>query len=102
MGEIEAMSVYMLFIRDKPPHDLQELEIYSRLNRERAGEFNLKPLVIYGAIEAVEGEPPDGMVLLEFENEEQARAWYRSPAYQNALPHRLRGADYRVMIVQGL
>ncbi len=95
------MSVYMLFIRETPPNDSRELEIYSRINREHAGEFNLKPLVVYGAIEAIEGEPPDSIVLLEFESEEQARAWYHSPAYQKALPHRLRGADYRVMMVQG-
>lgn len=96
------MAVYMMFIREKPVHDLQEMETYSRMNREHTSAFALKPLVICGAIEAIEGDAPDGMVLLEFETAEQARAWYNSPAYQAALPHRLKGANYRVMIVSGL
>jgi len=31
-----------------------------------------------------------------------ARAWYRDPAYQEALAHRKRAADYRVILVEGL
>jgi len=96
------MAVYMLFIRESPAHDPHELATYSRINREHMGEFELKPLIVYGETEVIEGEAPDGMVLLEFETVEQARAWYNSPGYQAALPHRLKGADYRVMIVQGL
>jgi uncharacterized protein (DUF1330 family) len=96
------MAVYMIFIREEPVRDQAEMEIYSKMNRDQAGEFGLKPLVVYGATEAIEGEAPDGIVLLEFETEEEARAWYNSPAYQAALPHRQKGADYRVMIVQGL
>lgn len=96
------MAVYMLFIREKPVHDQLEMDKYARMNRDNAGDFDLKPLIIYGDTEAVEGEAPDGIVLLEFETEEEAWAWYRSPAYQAALPHRQNGADYRVMIVQGL
>ncbi len=30
-----------------------------------------------------------------------ARAWYHGPAYQDALKHRLRGAEYRVMLTAG-
>ncbi|WP_446718995.1 DUF1330 domain-containing protein [Halomonas sp. SH5A2] len=31
-----------------------------------------------------------------------ARAWYESPAYQEARQHRFQGADYRVFIVDGI
>ncbi|MDP9102679.1 MAG: DUF1330 domain-containing protein, partial [Pseudomonadota bacterium] len=31
-----------------------------------------------------------------------ARAWYDSPAYQVAKAHRVNGADYRVIFVEGL
>jgi uncharacterized protein (DUF1330 family) len=31
-----------------------------------------------------------------------ARSWYDSPAYQTAVQHRLKGADYRVIFVEGL
>ena len=96
------MSVYMLFIRETPVREPAELSIYSRMNRESPRDPNLKALSVYGAIEAVEGTPPDGMVLLEFPTIEAAKAWYHSPAYQAALPHRLKGADYRAFIVKGL
>lgn len=96
------MAVYMVFIREAPVRDQAEMDIYSRMNRDNSGEFNLKPLVVYGATEAIEGEAPDGLVMLEFETAEEARAWYSSPGYQAALPHRQKGADYRVIIVEGL
>jgi uncharacterized protein (DUF1330 family) len=96
------MAVFMLFIREQPVRDPAELAIYSRMNREAAADPKLKPMVVYGAIEAVEGEAPDGMVMLQFPTVEDARAWYDSPAYQAALPHRQKGADYRAFIVQGI
>ena len=55
-----------------------------------------------GATEAVEGKAPDGMIVVEFPTVEDAKAWYNSPGYQAALPHRIKAADYRAMIVQGL
>lgn len=96
------MAVYMMFIREAPVRDQAEMDIYSRMNRDNIGEFDLKPLVVYGATEAIEGEAPDGIVLLEFDTAAEAREWYNSPGYQAALPHRQKGADYRVIIVEGL
>jgi uncharacterized protein (DUF1330 family) len=32
----------------------------------------------------------------------EAKAWYESPLYQQALVHRLKGAEYRVFMVEGL
>jgi uncharacterized protein (DUF1330 family) len=40
--------------------------------------------------------------MLKFPTVEDAKAWYNSPAYQAAIPHRKSGADYRAFIVQGL
>ena len=96
------MPVYMLFIREKPVRDPAAMEAYSRKNRDNPRDPRMTPLVVYGATEAVEGEAPDGMVLLQFPTMEDAKAWYYSPGYQAAMQHRLKGADYRVMIVQGL
>jgi Domain of unknown function (DUF1330) len=31
-----------------------------------------------------------------------AKAWYNSPAYREAREHRFKGAEYRVVIVQGM
>jgi uncharacterized protein (DUF1330 family) len=96
------MPAYMIFIRDKPVHNQAEMAEYQRKNRQSSERFDMKPLVAYGAIEGVEGPAPDGIVLLQFPDVAKAKAWYNSPGYQAALPHRLRGADYRAVIVEGL
>jgi len=96
------MAVYMLFIREEKIRDQAEIAIYGRMNREAPPNPKLTPLVVYGAIEAIEGKAPDGMVMVQFPTAEDAKAWYNSPAYQAALPHRKKGADYRAFIVQGL
>ena len=98
------MPAYMLLIRDEPVHDPAEMAQYQRLNRENVAALGatMKPLVIYGAIDALEGPAPDGVLVLQFATVEDAKAWYDSPAYQAALPHRKAAASYRAMIVQGL
>jgi uncharacterized protein (DUF1330 family) len=92
----------MMFIRDEPVRDEAEMAEYQRMNRESGGKHPIKPLVVYGATEAVEGPAPDGVILLEFPDVAAAKAWYESPEYQAALPHRLKAADYRAFIVEGL
>ncbi len=62
----------------------------------------MTPIVRYGAIETLEGTAFDGVLIHRFESAADARAWYESPAYQAALPHRQAGADYRVFIVEGI
>lgn len=96
------MPAYMIFIREEPVRDPEAMAEYRRINRQNVGDFKLKPLVVYGATEAVEGKAPDGVIVLEFPTVEDAKAWYNSPGYQAAVPHRLRAADYRAIIVQGV
>ena len=50
----------------------------------------------------LEGEAPDGVVMLEFPTVEDAKAWYFSPGYQAAAQHRKKGANYRVILVEGV
>jgi uncharacterized protein (DUF1330 family) len=96
------MVAYVILIREKPPHDPAEMEAYGRKVAETPPPATLKPLVLYGAMEALEGALPDGAVVLEFPTVEDARNWYYSPTYQAAAAHRKKGADYRAFIVQGL
>lgn len=95
------MPAYMIFIREEPVRDPEAMAEYRRINRQNVGDFKMKPLVVYGATEAIEGKAPDGIIVLEFPTAEDARAWYNSPGYQAAVPHRLRAADYRAIIVEG-
>ena len=41
-------------------------------------------------------------MILRFPDMAAAREWYNSPEYQDALQHRLKGANYRVFIIEGL
>lgn len=41
-------------------------------------------------------------MIVEFPDMDAARAWYHSPAYQEARKSRFQGADYRVFITAGL
>jgi uncharacterized protein (DUF1330 family) len=95
------MAAYVLFIRESAIRDQAEMSTYQRMNREGPRDPKMAPLVVYGAMEALEGALPDGVILLQFPTVEDARAWYNSPAYQAAIPHRKNAADYRAFIVQG-
>jgi uncharacterized protein (DUF1330 family) len=96
------MPVYVLFLREGQIRNPSEMEIYQRMARQIPPHPKLTALAAYGAMEALEGEAPDGVVLLQFPTVEDAKGWYDSPAYQAAVPHRQKGADYRAFIVQGL
>jgi uncharacterized protein (DUF1330 family) len=100
------MPAYMIFTREGPIRDQAAMDAYSSANQANAGQyveqFNVRPLAVYGAQECYEGEAPDGVVLLEFPTADDARGWYNSPAYQDAMALRLKGADYRVVLVEGL
>lgn len=100
------MSAYIIVYRESPVRDPEAIAEYSRLNQQNAPEmqerFGTKPLVVYGKSEALEGDNPSGIVLLQFPTVEDARSWYESPAYQEALAFRKQAADWRVVIVEGL
>ncbi len=96
------MPAYLVVTRESAIRDQSEIDTYSRMNRESPRDPKLTPLVLYGDLERLEGDDPDAVVVLQFPTMEDARAWYNSPAYQAALVHRRKGADWRAFIVQGL
>ncbi len=100
------MPAYMIFTREGPVTDQAAMDDYAAANQAAGAryveEFKMKPLAFYGAQECLEGEAPDGVVLIEFPTAEDAKGWYNSPAYQAALAHRLKGATYRVVLVEGV
>jgi uncharacterized protein (DUF1330 family) len=95
------MSAYIVFTREKL-RDQVEMDTYSKLAGATLAGHDVKPRVVYGAFESLEGAPIEGAVMLEFPTVEAARAWYDSPAYREARVHRFKGADYRAFILQGL
>jgi uncharacterized protein (DUF1330 family) len=95
------MSTYVIFIRDKM-NDPEEFMVYGQKSAAARGDHPIKAHVYYGAVKTLEGLPADGVVVVEFPDRATAHAWYDSPAYQEAKTHRLKAADYRVILVDGL
>ena len=96
------MPAYLIALRKAPVKDPDAMAEYQRRTRAMKTKFDMSPRVVYGDIQSLEGNPPDGMILLEFPTIEEARAWYDNPEYQDALPFRQQAADYDMFIVQGL
>jgi uncharacterized protein (DUF1330 family) len=96
------MPAYLIVTRDGPVRDEAAYNQYVQMNAENPPTVKLTPLVVYGAMQALEGEAPDGMVMLQFDSAAEARAWYDSPSYQAALPHRVRCGDWNAFIVEGM
>ena len=95
------MAAYMIFIRDKTT-DAAELATYSGLAGASMGGHAVTPHVVYGPHEVLEGPEVEGVVVVSFPTIDEAKAWYNSPAYAAAREHRFKGAEYRVVLVQGL
>lgn len=94
------MTAYVVFVRDGIT-DPEEFEKYQTSAPAAAAGHPIKPLAFYGTLETLEGKPVDGAVILEFPSTAEAHAWYDSPLYVEARQHRLKGAEYRVFIVEG-
>jgi uncharacterized protein (DUF1330 family) len=95
------MSAYFVFTREKML-DPKEMEIYSQKVTATLAGHPVKVLAAYGQHEDVEGMPTEGTVIAEFPSMEAAKAWYDSPAYREVREHRLLGAVYHAILVQGV
>jgi len=96
------MPAYIIGIRRTPVRDENAMSAYQQRTRALQSEIKLIPRVVYGALDPLEGEAPEGVVMMEFEDMEAARKWYADPAYQAAVPFRQQAADYDLFIVDGL
>jgi len=94
------MPAYVIFIR-KHTRNPDELEIYSQKAPASLADRPVKVNALYGRHEVIEGEQVEGAAILEFPSFDEAKQWYDSPAYREARQHRLRGADYIGIIVEG-
>jgi uncharacterized protein (DUF1330 family) len=95
------MPAYMVFIPEKT-RDKSELEAYWAKIRATMEGHPIKVLAAYGRHVTLEGPDIEGVVVAEFPSVDEARAFYDSPAYQDAAQHRFRGAVYRGVIVEGV
>jgi uncharacterized protein (DUF1330 family) len=93
------MAAYFIVICDKFTNKA-EMEPY----RQKAGPArtaSMEFIAAGGPFEVIEGAPAEAVVMLRFPTMEEAKAWYNSPAYQAALPHRLASGEFRCLLVEG-
>lgn len=95
------MSAYVIAevsVTDPIPY-----EEYRRLVPATLEKYGGRFLVRGGAVETREGGwTPARIVVLEFASMAQARRWYDSPEYQQALAIRLKNAHSKVIFVEGV
>ncbi len=95
------MAAYLVVMRDKMIDPAGYAAYGAKVGPTLAGH-EVRPLVMNGAFKCVEGEPPHGVVVLEFPTVEAAEAWYFSPEYQAVLGLRLEATEGRAVIVEGV
>ena len=96
------MATFIIFTREEPIKNETAMQDYRDTNAKGGRTEGMEALVAYGAIEGLEGETPDGAVVLKFPDRDAAKQWYNRPIYQEAIKHRMQAAHYRVFMVEGV
>jgi uncharacterized protein (DUF1330 family) len=110
IGVAGAAAIHAQQVKTPPAYVIGEVEITDPAAFQKYAEkvpgtlapFHGRYLVRRGKIQAVEGDPPKGIVVVAFESVEKARAWYDSPAYAAIKPIRQSSARTRIFIAEGL
>ena len=96
------MAAYVMFIREGAVTDPEAMKKYQEGNRSGAPRTDMKIHTLYGAMECIEGEDADGVVILEFPDTAAAKDWYYSEDYQSRAKFRMQAAPYRGFIIEGM
>jgi uncharacterized protein (DUF1330 family) len=95
------MTTYFVAIR-LATTDEAEMAEYGRKAALSVVGREITPLAAYGELQMVEGDPAEGALILAFPDFNEAREWYDSGAYQDAVGHRFKGARYQTFFIQGV
>jgi uncharacterized protein (DUF1330 family) len=82
--------------------DVPSLQEYGKKVPETLAPFNHHFIIRGGKPQALEGEAPQGVVVIAFDSAEKAREWYDSPAYRAIRPIRQSASKGRLYIVEGV
>ena len=97
------MSTPAYFVFDARIHDPDAMQPYMQGVGSTYHAFGGQLLVLGGQLEVVEGDEPQGnLVILQFPDREAAAAWYASEQYQALLPFRLAGSRSNAWLVSGI
>jgi uncharacterized protein (DUF1330 family) len=82
--------------------DMTALQKYAKEVPETLAPFNGHFIVRGAEAQALEGEPPKGIVVIVFDSAAKAREWYESPDYQAIKPLRQNSTKGRMFIFEGV
>jgi len=111
IGVAGARAIHAQRAKTPPGYVIAEVEITDPTTLQKYGEkapqivesFNGHYVVRGGDIQALEGEPPKGyIVVIGFDSVQKAREWYDSPAYAAIRPFRQNSTKSRLFIVEGV
>jgi len=104
-------AIHAQQVNTPPGYVIAEVEVTDPAGMQKYGAkvpetmapFNHRYLVRSNKIQALEGEPPGGgVVVIAFDSAEKAREWYDSPAYAAIRPIRQSAAKSRIFVVEGI
>jgi uncharacterized protein (DUF1330 family) len=95
------MPAYVILINNKTT-DAEELSCDRPKAVAARAAHPMTLLAVNGKYEVLEGAPAESVAIAQFPDMAAAKAWYDSPEYQDAKQHRLRGADFRIILTEGL
>jgi uncharacterized protein (DUF1330 family) len=92
------MPVYL--ISNVEVYDLEQFKNYQEPARAAVAQYGGRFLAEGAAPESLEGDwAPKRMAIVEFKNADSARFFFHSPEYQAARQHRLRAANFKIVLV---
>jgi uncharacterized protein (DUF1330 family) len=106
-----VLAMQAIHAQSKPPaYFVAEIEVtdpviyktYVERNTPVVNAHGGRFLVRGGKTTAMDGEPPKRVVIIAWENEDKARAWYTSVAYKEIIPIRDKAAKFRGFIAEGV
>jgi uncharacterized protein (DUF1330 family) len=110
IGVAGARAIHAQQAKTPPGYVIAEVEIKDPTTLKKYGEkapqivasFNGHYVVRGGDVQALEGEPPKGyIVVIGFDSVRKAQEWYDSPAYAAIRPFRQKSTKSRLFIVEG-
>jgi uncharacterized protein (DUF1330 family) len=112
IGVAGARAIHAQEAKTRPGYIIAEVEVtdpatlkkYSETAPQIVASFGGRYVVRGGGnIQALEGEPPKGfVVVIGFDSMAKARAWYDSPAYAAIRPFRQSATKSRLLLVEGV
>ena len=112
IGAMSVMAIHAQEAKTAPAYLIAETEVTDRVAFQKYAEKVPETLAPFkgsfhyvvrgGKTQALEGQPPKGIVVISFDSTEKALAWYNSPAYEAIKPIRQGASVSRMFLAEGL